>query len=97
MYHHIKGIKYLGINLLKETKNLYLESCKMLMKEIEDNTDRKIYHVLGLEQSTLSKWLYNPSQSTDSMQYLAIPMAFFTEPEQKKKKLNLYGDTKDTK
>ena len=55
MYHHIKGIKYLGINLLKETKNLYLESYKMLMKEIEDNTDRKIYHVLGLEQSTLSK------------------------------------------
>ena len=97
MYHHIKGIKYLGINLLKETKNLYLESYKMLMKEIEDNTDRKIYHVLGLEQSTLSKWLYNPSQSTDSMQYLATYQWHFSQNQNKKKKLNFYGDTKDTK
>ena len=29
------------------------------MKEIEDNkTDGKIYHVLGLEKSVLSKWPY---------------------------------------
>ena len=55
MYHHIKRIKYLQINLLKEARNLYLESYKMLMKEIEDNTYRKIHHVLGLEESTLSK------------------------------------------
>ena len=30
-------IKYLGINLLKETKDLYIESCKTLMKEIKDD------------------------------------------------------------
>ena len=35
-----KRIKYLGINLPKETKDLYSENCKMLMKEIEDNTNR---------------------------------------------------------
>ena len=35
-----KRIKYLGINLLKETKELYAENCKTLMKEIRDNTNR---------------------------------------------------------
>ena len=29
-----KRIKYLGINLPKETKELYAENCKTLMKEI---------------------------------------------------------------
>ena len=36
-----KRIKYLGINLPKEVKNLYSENYKTLMKEIEDDTDRK--------------------------------------------------------
>ena len=31
----------------------------------------KIHHVLGLEESILSKWLYYPKQSTDSMKSLA--------------------------
>ena len=35
-----KRIKYLGINLPKETKNLYAENCKTLMKEIKDDTNR---------------------------------------------------------
>ena len=35
-----KGIKYLGINLPKETKDLYSENYKMLMKEIKDDTNR---------------------------------------------------------
>ena len=35
------------------------------MKEINDNiTDGKIHHALGLEESTLSKWLYYPRWST---------------------------------
>ena len=29
-----KRIKYLGINLPKETKDLYIENCKTLIKEI---------------------------------------------------------------
>ena len=35
-----KRIKYLGINLPKETKDLYSNSYKTLMKEIEDDTNR---------------------------------------------------------
>ena len=34
-----KWIKYLGINLPKETKNLYIENYKTLRKEIKDNTN----------------------------------------------------------
>ena len=49
-----KGIKYLGINLPKETKDLYAENYKTLMKVIEmTQTDGEIYHVLGLEELTL--------------------------------------------
>ena len=36
----IKRIKYLGINLPKETKELYTENYKTLMKEIKDNINR---------------------------------------------------------
>ena len=35
-----KRIKYLGINLPKEAKDLYSKNHKMLMKEIEDDTNR---------------------------------------------------------
>ena len=35
-----KRIKYLGINLPKETKDLYVENYKALMKEIKDDTNR---------------------------------------------------------
>ena len=35
-----KRIKYLGINLPKEVKDLYLENGRTLMKEIEDDTNR---------------------------------------------------------
>ena len=35
-----KRIKYLGINLPRETKALYAENCKTLMKEIKDDTNR---------------------------------------------------------
>ena len=50
-----KRLKYLGINLPKETKDLYSENYKMLMKEIKDDTDGKTYHALGLEDSMLPK------------------------------------------
>ena len=35
-----KRIKYLGINLLKETKDLYAENYETLMKEIKGETNR---------------------------------------------------------
>ena len=36
----MKRIKYLGINLPKATKDLYIENDKTLMKEIKDDTNR---------------------------------------------------------
>ena len=35
-----KRIKYLGINLPKETKDLYIENYKTMMKEIKDDKYR---------------------------------------------------------
>ena len=35
-----KRIKYLGINLSKKTKYLYMENYKILMKEIKDDINR---------------------------------------------------------
>ena len=35
-----KRIKYLGIYLPKETKDLYIENCRPLVKEIKEDTDR---------------------------------------------------------
>ena len=35
-----KRIKYLGIDLTKEVKDLYIENYKMLMKEIEEDTNK---------------------------------------------------------
>ena len=36
----MERIKYLGIYLPKETKDLYIENYKTLMKEIKDDTNR---------------------------------------------------------
>ena len=36
----MKIIKYLGINLPKETKDLYIENYETLMKEIKEDTNR---------------------------------------------------------
>ena len=41
-----KRIRYLRINLPKETKDLYMKNCKTLMKEIKYNIKR-IFHVPG--------------------------------------------------
>ena len=35
-----KIIKYLGVHLPKDTKDLYIENYKTLMKEIKDDTKR---------------------------------------------------------
>ena len=49
-----KRIKYPGINLPKEAKELYTENYKILMKEIKDNINRwRDNPWLGQEESIL--------------------------------------------
>ena len=47
-----KRIKYLGIYLPKETKDLYIENYKTLVKEIKEDTNRwRNIHIHGSEES----------------------------------------------
>ena len=46
-----RTIKYLGINLTKDVKDLYSENYRNLMKEIEEDTKKwKTFHAHGLEE-----------------------------------------------
>ena len=48
------------------------------MKEIEEDTNEKIFFTHGLEELVLLKCSFFAKQSTDSMQSLKISMALFT-------------------
>ena len=51
IHHCNEKNKILRENLPKETKDLYIEKYKALMKEIKDDTiDGEMYHVHGLEE-----------------------------------------------
>ena len=68
----MKMIKYLGINLPKETKDLYIENYKTLMKEIKDDTNRwRNIPCSWIGRSNIVIWVYYPKLSTDSMQSLS--------------------------
>ena len=82
---------YLEINLPKEMKDL----CTIRhwwQKSKRTQTDGKIYHVLRLEESILSKWLHYPRQSQIQCHPYQITNGIFYRT---RKILNLYGDTKD--
>ena len=64
-----KRIKYLGLNLPKETKELYTENYKALMKEIKDDINGW-RDIPGYKESIFWKWLYYQMQSTESVQSL---------------------------
>ena len=48
-------MKYLGISLTKQVHNIYEENYKAVKKNIKEEPNREIYHVLGLEESIFWK------------------------------------------
>ena len=67
-----KTIKYLGINLTKEVRNLYTEDYRKLMKDIEEDTRKwKKIPCSWIGRKILLKCQHYPKQSTYSMQFLS--------------------------
>ena len=67
-----RRIKYLGINLPKEVKDLYSENSKTLMKEIKDYTNRwRDISCSWIGRINLVNMTILPKQSTYSMQSLS--------------------------
>ena len=92
-----KKIKCLGINLPKETKELYTENHKTLMKEIKDDINRWrdiLCSWLGRINIVKMTILPNPVYIFNAIP-IKLPMSFFTELEQKIS--HSYGNTKDPK
>ena len=75
-----KRIKYLGINLPKETKELYVENYKTLMKEIKDDINsRRNIPRSWIGRINIVKCVYYPKQFIDSMRSLSSYQRYFSD------------------
>ena len=80
-----KRMKYLGINLPKKAKDLYSENYKILMKEINDDTNRWRnipYSWIG-RTNTVKMTMPPKTIYKFSAIFTKLPMACFTELKQK--------------
>ena len=76
----MKRIKYLGIRLPKETKDLYIENYKTLEKEIKEDTNRwRNIPCSWIGRINIVKMGILPKQSTDSMQSLSSYQWYFSK------------------